>query len=86
MKHNLNVKARTSTSTMIFHFPINMGPSCLKYETKRQLIVFKHKRLNLMFFDISNFIAMNTIRVSKEDGLCVNVSSGLVYTCIIMLP
>lgn len=41
MKHNLNVKARTSTSTMMFHIPINMGPSCLKYETERQSIVLK---------------------------------------------
>lgn len=79
MKHNLNVKARTSTSTMMFHFPINMGPSCLKYETERQSIVFKDKRLHPLVFDISNFIAMNTIRVSKEDGLYVNVSNGLVY-------
>lgn len=79
MKHNLNVKVRTATSTMMFHFRINVGPSCLKYETKRQLIVFQHKRLHLMVFDISNFIAMNTTRVSKEDGLCVNVSNGFVY-------
>lgn len=81
MKHNinLNIKACTSTSTIMFHFPINMGPSCLKYETKRQSIVFKDKRLHLLLFDISNFIAMNTIHVSKEDGLCVNVSNGLVY-------
>lgn len=83
MKRNLNVKIHSMTNIIMFYFPIKVYPSYSKYETKQtSRCVFRHKRLHVSvvgFFYIFLLIAMNNIRVSKENGQCVNVSNGFVY-------
>lgn len=81
MKRNLNVKVHSMTNIIMFYFPIKMCPSYSKYETKQTShCVFRHKRLHVfvvVFFFL--LIAMNNIRVSKENGQCVHVSNGFVF-------
>lgn len=84
MKRNLNVKMHSKTKNItMFYFPIKECPAYSKYETKQtSRCVFSHKILHVfvvVFFYIFLLIAMNNIRVSKENGQCVNVSNRFVY-------
>lgn len=65
---------RTFTNIIMFHFPINVCPSCSKYETKR-----KSHCVYLIFY-ISLLKPMNSSLVSNENGTCLNVSNGFVYS------